>query len=186
MKQLITMAFICGFCFAIIGVNAQETGEKTSKQTKKEQRELIRQQNVALVGLAIDSAAFVLEADRLQSKRGITINVPSNLNFIAVNGESGFVQIGSNMTIGPNGVGGVSTETQVTKMVVEKNEKHGSYSIHLSCMSSSGMFDIFISASDDGQSATANVGGNWGGKLTYLGKIVPLPLSTVYKGTPRY
>ncbi|MFV0376480.1 MAG: DUF4251 domain-containing protein [Mangrovibacterium sp.] len=186
MKRLFAIAAMCGFCLLTTGTNAQDTKTKMSKQAKKEQRELIRKQNAALTSLAIDSSAFVLEADQLRSKRGTTINVPSSLNFVAVNGKNGFVQIGSNAAVGTNGVGGVSVDTQVTKITVEKNAKTGAYSIQLNCMSTAGIFDISISSSDDGQMATATIGGNWGGKLTYIGRLVPLPLSTVYKGTPRY
>jgi len=173
-------------CLLANSVNAQEQSKKSKKQAKKEERAKIEQQNIAMVALAIDSSAYVLEADRLQSKRGVTINVPSNLNFIAVHGESAFIQIGSNSAVGTNGVGGVSVDARITKMEVKKNPKNGGYSIQMTCMSSAGIYDINISSNADGQAVTATIGSTRSGKLTYLGQIVPLPLSRVYKGTPRY
>jgi len=186
MRLIYKTALILAVCLLANSVNAQEQDNKTKKQTKKEERARIEQETIDMVTSAIDSSAYVLEADRLQNKRGFTINVPSNLNFIAVHGESAFLQVGSNAGIGPNGVGGVSVDTRITKMEVKKNAKTGSYSIRMTCMSSAGIYDVTISSNADGQSATATISGNRGGKLTYLGKLVPLALSRVFKGTPRF
>jgi hypothetical protein len=48
-------------------------------------------------------------------------------------------------------------------------------------MTSIGMYDIFLTVSPDGN-ASATIGGNWGGKLNYHGRLVPLGVSKVYKG----
>ena len=186
MRLIHRTVLILTVCLLANSVEAQELDKKAKKQMKKEERTKIEQEHIALVAEAIDSSAYVLEADRLQSQRGITINVPSNLNFIAVHGESAFIQVGSNGGIGPNGVGGVSVDTRITKMSIEKIEKTGGYSIQMTCMSSAGIYDISISCNADGQVVTATIGGSRRGKLIYLGKLVPLALSRVYKGTPRY
>ncbi|WP_163714329.1 DUF4251 domain-containing protein [Mangrovibacterium lignilyticum] len=186
MKSAFLISMILGTCLIANSVDAQNSDKQAKKQAKKEQKALLQQQNMIAVTQAIDSLTFVVEADRLQSKAGRTINVSSNLNFIAVDHESAFIQIGSNAAIGSNGVGGVSVDSKVTKIDIDKNEKRGSYLIRMTCMSSAGIFDISISSNSDGQAVSATIGGNWGGKLTYQGKLVPLKQSTVYKGSPRY
>lgn len=186
MKKIIIFLFIVATCMAASSVNAQNQDRKARKQAKQEEQAKILQQHIAETSMAIDSSSFVLEADRLQSKWGYTINVPSNLNFIAIHGTAGFIQVGSNTHFGPNGVGGISIDSRISKMEVKKNEKSDSYTIDLICMSSEGTYDITITSSSDGQIASATITGNWGGRLTYQGKLVPTAKSTVYKGTPRY
>jgi len=186
MRKLITVILAATLCMTISSANAQSQDKKARKQAKREEQAKIQQQRIAMTTMAVDSSSFVLEADRLQNKWGNTINVSSNLNFIALHGESCFVQVGSNTHFGPNGVGGVSIDTRVNKMNVKKNKKNDYYTIDLICMSNQGTFYITISSSNDGQIASASITSNWGGRLTYLGKLVPTDESTVYKGTPRY
>ncbi len=188
MKQLLSIALISLICFSVNHVSAQDqkTDRKARREARKAQEALLSQEEADLLTKAIDSSTFVLEANRLQGKRGVTINVSSSLNFVAVNGKSAFIQIGSNSGIGPNGVGGVSVDTRITNMEVTKNKRNNGYSIQLTCMASSGSYNVFITTNSDGQIASATIRGNWGRELNYYGNLVPLNQSTVYKGTPRF
>ncbi len=186
MKNAVFYTLFIGFLIASATTYGQENDKKAKKQAKKEAKAQLEQQRTALLAQAIDSSTFVLEADRLQSRKGSTVNVSSTLNFIAVDGKEAFIQIGSNYVAGYNGVGGISVDAKITKLDVNKNEKKGSYLIRLMCMSSVGTFDISISSNPDGQITSATVSSMGRGKLTYQGQLVPLWQSTVYKGTPRY
>ncbi|TRX65996.1 DUF4251 domain-containing protein [Carboxylicivirga sp. M1479] len=186
MKQILLLTFLIGFSLSSFG---QEKDEKD--MTRKERRALHKQQQKELseqmaqiLAVSIDSKQWVLEANTLSNKRGSTINVNSSLNFIAVEGEEAFVQLGSNTGMGQNGVGGVSVRGNITKYEVNKNEKKGTYYITLYVSSALGSFDIRLDCNSDGQIANATIQGNSSSRINYRGIVVPLGQSTVYKGTP--
>ncbi len=162
-----------------------------NKLTRKERREIHKQQQKELseqmaksLSIAIDEKRWVLEANTLANKRGASINVNSSLNFIAVEGEIAFVQLGSNAGIGQNGVGGISVRGNITKYDVKKNDKKGTYFITLYVSSAIGSFDIRLDCNSDGQIASASIQGNTSARVQYRGIIVPVQSSTVYKGSP--
>ncbi len=110
--------------------------------------------------------------------------VTPTINFVLVDSVAGTVQFGSAQDIGYNGVGGLTVDGRITKYeysVVGKKED--SYSIRLILMSSIGTYDITLMVNSQGY-ADASIRGNWSGQLNYHGKLVPLTLSRVYKGTP--
>ncbi|MCU4174927.1 DUF4251 domain-containing protein [Carboxylicivirga sp. N1Y90] len=167
--------------------------EPEKKLTRKEKRELKKAEEAALseamskiLAVAIDSAQWVIEAHTLADKRGSSIPVNSNLNFIAIEGKEAFVQLGSNSGLGPNGVGGVSVRANISKYEVKKNEKKGTYFITVYATSAIGSFDIRIDTNADGQIASATVQGNSSSRVRYSGQLVPVSHSTVYKGTPLF
>lgn len=167
--------------------------QENEKLTRKERRELKKAEEAArsealskLLAVAIDSAQWVIEAHTLADKRGSSIPVNSNLNFIAIEGKEAFIQLGSNSGLGPNGVGGVSVRASITRYEIKKNEKNGTYFITVFAQSALGSFDIRIDTSADGQIASATVQGNSSSRVRYSGQLVPVSHSTVYKGTPLF
>ncbi|WP_439182318.1 DUF4251 domain-containing protein [Carboxylicivirga taeanensis] len=186
MKQLILVIFALSL---MNGAIAQETDKK--HLSRKEMREIRKleqkKQSEAMskvIATSIEEKKWVLEANSLAGKRGSSIIVNSNLNFIAMEGDEAFVQLGSDTGMGANGVGGVSVRGRVTKYEVKKNEKKGTYFITLYVSSAIGSFDIRLDCNSDGQIANATVQGNTSGRIQYRGILVPLSQSTVYKGTP--
>ena len=187
MKRII-LASIVLFSFSIL-MFGQETEKK--ELTRKERRAIQKQENqerseqMALaLSIAIEKQNWVLEANSLQGKRGSSVVVNSSLNFIAVEGEEAFVQLGSNSGMGRNGVGGVSVRGKVTKYEIKKNDKKGTYFITIYISTAIGMYDIRLDCNNDGQIANATIQGNTSSRVTYRGIIVPVSLSSVYKGTP--
>jgi len=167
--------------------------QKGSKLTRKERKEIRKQEQIKLeksmseaLASCIDSRQWVLEASLLSNRKGNTINVNNTLNFIALDGDKAFIQLGSNSSLGPNGVGGISLEARVSKYELTKDEKNGTYFIHIYLMSAVGTFDIQLDSNASGQIASATIQGNTASRLRYTGELVPLKLSVVYKGTPYY
>jgi len=186
MKRLTLFTILLSFTLIVFG----QQDEK--KLTRKERREIQKQeqkkrseQMAQAITIAVDEKQWVLEANTLAGKRGSSVVVNSTLNFIAIEGDEAFVQLGSNSGLGQNGVGGVSVRGKVTKYEVKKNEKKGTYFITLFVSSALGSFDIRLDSNPDGQIASASVQGSTSsGRVQYRGILVPLQLSTVYKGTP--
>ena len=185
MKKLALLSLVLSLTLSVFGQQEEK------KLTRKERREIQKQEQQALseqmakiLAVAIDEKQWVLEANTLAGKRGSTVNVNSSLNFVAVEGEEAFVQLGSDSRMGQNGVGGVSVRGRVTKYEVNKNEKKGTYFITLFVSSALGSFDIRLDCNADGQIANATVQGNTSNRVQYRGIVVPIQQSTVYKGTP--
>ncbi|MBI9061502.1 MAG: DUF4251 domain-containing protein [Marinilabiliaceae bacterium] len=185
MKRTLLFTLLLSFTLVLF---AQE--EKT-KLTRKERREIKKQEQkeyeknlAAALAVGIDSQKWVLEANSLSNKRGSSMPVNSTLNFIALEGDEAFIQLGSNSGLGANGVGGVSVRARVTKYEVKKNEKKGTYFLQIYTSSAIGSFDIRMDCNSSGQIATATISGNTSRKVTYSGQLVPIEMSTVYKGTP--
>lgn len=185
MKKILSTILLLLLCLSIF---AQEKEEKLSRKErraihKQEQAEL-SEQMASILAASIEKQNWVLEANTLAGKKGATVNVNSTLNFIAIEGEEAFVQLGSNSGLGRNGVGGVSVRGNVSKYEVSKNDKKGTYFIVVIVSSALGTFDIRIDTNSDGQIANATVQGNSSNRVTYRGILVPLQSSSVYKGTP--
>ncbi len=185
MKRTLLFTLLLSFTMVLF---AQE---ESTKLTRKEKREIKKQEQkefeqalTAALAKSIDDKKWVLEANSLADKRGSSIPVNSNLNFIALEGDEVFIQLGSNAGLGANGVGGISVRAKVTKYEVKKNEKKGTYYFQIYTSSALGSFDIRMDCNGSGQIASATISGNTSRKVTYSGQLVPLEKSTVYKGTP--
>ena len=160
------------------------------KLSRKERRAIEKAKQAQLDSIyaieiqhALDNKKWVLEANRLSNKKGQTVNVNSNLNFVAIEGDEAYVQLGRETGMGSNGVGGVTVRANITKYEVKKGKK-GTYFIHVFASSSLGSFDIRIDMNSTGQMASATIQGNSSRRITYSGQVVPTNRSTVYKGTP--
>jgi hypothetical protein len=185
-----TLTILCILLYTATAIYAQDTEKKQSNKEKKEirkkQKEALEAEMAKSIKLSIDSQQWVLEAYSLADKRGATIQVPSNLNFVAMNGSEVFIQIGSNAGLGANGVGGVSLSTTASRYEVKQNPKNGSYFIKLYTTSTAGSFTIMMDCDSTGQTVSASVQGNTSQKVQYRGQLVPLKQSTVYKGRAIY
>lgn len=155
---------------------------KLAKELKKEQQAEEAAQKAQIVGVMVHYQRFVLEANTLKDKRGNSVQVSSNLNFIASDSISGVIQVGSNSYIGSNGVGGVTVEGSISEYKYTKNEKSGSYSISYYLRTPVGSYDVQMTASPNGRADASVSSTTWGDKLNYSGFLVPPAMSRVYKG----
>ena len=163
---------------------------KEQKQWEKEKKKLEKEMEKArlseMTRLMIEYHKFVLEADFLSDQYGHRIPVSSIINFIRIDSTECTLQLGSAYSVGYNGVGGTTVDGRVIKYEYNKTGKKGdNYLIKMTLMTSIGTYDVFLNATQEGF-ADANIRGNWSGQLNYHGKLVPLSLSKVFKGSPRY
>ena len=178
------------FVFAVLltlPAFTQELSKKERKQLdkelKKEQKAEEAAQQAAVVDAMVVYNRFVLEANTIKDKRGTSLQVSSNINFIASDSISGVIQVGSNTYIGRNGVGGVTVEGSIADYKYSKNEKNGTYSITYYLRTPVGSYDVRISVYSDGRADADVSSTTWGDKLRYSGYLVPPGISRVYKGT---
>lgn len=189
MKSL--MSFLLAFVLVLGAFSQEETQQLSKKELKRLQKEQKKADQAAeadrmgeLTKFMVEQHQFVLEADFLSDKYGQRVPVTPTINFVLIDSLVGTVQFGNAMALGYNGVGGVTVDGRVTKYEYSViGKKKDSYSIRLILMSSIGTYDITLLINSQGY-GDAQIRGNWSGQLNYHGKLIPLTLSRVYKGTP--
>ncbi len=189
MKSLLT--FLMAFVLVLGAFSQEESQQLSQKEIKKLQKEQKKAARAAeeermaeVTRFMVNQQQFVLEADFLSDKYGQRVPVTPTINFVMIDSLVGTVQFGDAQGMGYNGVGGLTVDGKVTKYEYSViGKKEDSYSIRLILMSSIGTYDITLMVNSQGY-ADAQIRGNWSGQLNYHGKLVPLTLSRVYKGTP--
>lgn len=152
------------------------------KELKKEQKDAAAAQQAEVVSAMVEYHKFVLEANTLKDKRGNSVQVSSNINFISSDSISGVIQVGSNTYIGRNGVGGVTVDGSIAEYKYSKHEKSGSYNISYYLRTPVGSYDVRITAYPDGRADAIVSSTTWGDQVRYSGYLVPIGISRVYKG----
>jgi hypothetical protein len=167
------------------GSKKKDDGALT-KSERDEIKKVERSRTAQMVDRLISDTTWVLEADYLAGRSGVTMPVSSTINFIAVNKKEAIFQLGTTLG-GPglNGVGGTTVEGTVTKYLLRKKvtKKGNSYFLTMYLMTAYGTFDVFINSFENGTS-DATLGDNRGNKLRYYGRMVEPQTSRIYKGMP--
>lgn len=173
MKRIVLIFLAIGLTLAAV---AQD-----SKETKKERKQRERKEAAAAMNKFLNGKEFVLEANNLYDRYGQIYQVQSNLNFIMVDGDQAILQLGSNNTIGSNGVGGVTIDGKVTKYDLKANKKRGTFSLTMHIASSAGNYDVRLTTGPSGN-AQATVSSSFSGRIRYSGDLMPLYASNAYVG----
>ena len=155
---------------------------KLEKELKKEQEAAKAAEMAEVVTAMVEYHRFVLEANMLRDKRGNSVPVTSNINFVSADSLTGVIQVGSNLYVGRNGVGGITIEGQVTEYKYSKHEKSGSYNVSYILRSPVGTYDVQLTVSPDSRADATVRSSTWGNQLRYSGYLVPIGISRVYKG----
>lgn len=155
---------------------------KLQKQLKKEQKAEELAESAAVVDAMVTYAKFVLEANSLRNKQGEALQVTSSLNFVAADSTTGVIQVGDDAGIGPNGVGGVTVQGNISDYKFTKHEKSGSYDITYYLQTPVGTYDVRLTAFPDGRAEATLSNATWGGRIVFSGNLIPPGISRVYKG----
>ena len=132
---------------------------------------------------AVRNQDFVLEADQVTFKNGMTTFVNSNTNFISVKGNRAVVQISpSNFASGPNGLGGVTVDGMITDKQIMKDKKGRiTYTINVMGVGINAQVDVFMVPGTNRASAT--IYPNFNSNTVWVqGDIVPYSSSNVFEG----
>jgi len=187
MKKSILIIILISLTFGIYAQDKKtELTRKQKKELRKQEQKKIEHEMSEALAISLDNKQWVLEATQLSNRKGYSKFVDNSLNFIALNGDKAFIQLGSNSRLGPNGVGGISIKARVSKYELIKNEKNGNYYISIYISSNVGTFDIKLDSNASGQIASAKIQGNTSRRIKYTGQLIPLNNSNVFKGTPLF
>ena len=189
MKKLVLYLFI--FSFGLTSFAQEEEGQMSRKELKqiaKEEKKAKRaaedEQLKEVTDLMLHMHRFVLEADYVGDGKGQRIPVSSNINFIGIDSTEAVIQLGTVHGSGYNGVGGITVDGRVTKydLQIIEGKRGKSYSLMVNIMTNVGIYDITFLISELGYT-DATIKSLRAGQLQYSGKLVPIGLSRVYKGS---
>ena len=184
---LIIMALPLGLIFARIitdkktlGFSNETKNDGENKNEQKEKLDVIYHNN-ALISL--QDSTFVLEADRVIFKRGRSVYVNPTSNFISLNKNFGVVQTSFNIPAsGPNGMGGVTVEGQISNIKITKDKKGTTYySMNIMGAGISALVNITLYAGSNKASATISPNFN-SNRITLEGSLIPYSQSNIIKG----
>ena len=132
---------------------------------------------------ALVNQDFVLEATSVTFKNGTTTFVNSTTNFILLKGNKAVVQISpSSFANGPNGVGGVTVEGNVSDLRVRTDDK-GRTTLSMNVMGIGINAQVEVYMHPDTNKASATVYPNFNSNTIWLrGIIVPYQNSNVFEG----
>lgn len=204
MKRILLtfMVFVVGLSVIAPDINAQDNSRALTRQervdkwhqdmadfrAKSEQDRELRELSDSIAGIqafaAVRNQDFVLEADQVTFKNGMTSFVNSNTNFISVKGKRAVVQISpSNFASGPNGLGGVTVDGMITSQQVMTDKKGRiTYSMNVMGVGINAQVEIYMVPGSN--SASATVYPNFNSNTVWLeGTLVPYESSDVIEGT---
>ena len=132
---------------------------------------------------AIRNQDFVLQIDNVTFSNGNTVFVNSTVNFLSVKGDRAVVQISpSNFASGPNGVGGVTVEGNVTDLQVKTDNK-GRTTLSMNVMGIGINAQVEVYMYPGTSRASATVYPNFNSNTLWIqGTIVPYENSNVFEG----
>ena len=156
--------------------------KKLNKELKKEQQADELAKSAEVVAAMVSYHKFVLEANSLRNKQGESLQVTSALNFVASDSITGVLQIGDDAGIGPNGVGGVTVQGEISDYKSSRHEKSGSYNVSYILRTPVGTYDVRMTAYPDSRAEATISNATWGGRITFSGYLIPPGISRVYKG----
>lgn len=191
MKKIIYFIAMVLLCSMTITLQAQEANDKAAekaakkaeKEAKKAAEKAAQEALFQQALLAINNKDFVLEADRVEGKRGQFVYVSSNTNFVAVNGDEATVQLALNGAFsGPNGVGGITVEGKTSKVEIEQDKK-GNVSFSMMVQGVGISAQLTFRMAKGSNECTATILPNFNSnRVSFTGKILPTAQSTVFKG----
>ena len=178
-----------------LGINymaAQTIGQQTlsKKEIRKARRQahekFMEQQNQLAFEQAVQALkeqSFVVEVDQLIFPRGMTKFVSSMTNFVSVNDGDAVLQITtSNFNPGPNGIGGVTVDGNISGMKTETDKDgniHCSFGIQGVGISAEVFVTLYYGSNEANVTVSPNFNSN---TLSMSGEMVSIDDSTIFKG----
>lgn len=183
MKRLIYFLLFLVSMLPVGGIFAQD-GKPLSREERRALEEKIDSIRFLDAVQAIKDKEFTLEADRVMFKRGRTVFVTSNTNFVKVSGDNAVVQVAFNVPVDtPNGIGGITVEGSISSYKFTETKK-GNISLSMNVMGRGISAQLNISMMKGSNRATVEISPNFNSnKTTLSGVILPNECSNVFKGT---
>ena len=193
MKKFIALAALVLTSMVTTTVYAQESNAQRRADRKAQrdaERARLKAEQQAADAVSYDDAVaalkaqkFVLEANQVIFRNGMSAFVTSNTNFVLMNGNRATVQTAFNTPYpGPNGIGGVTVDGNSSDMKMNVDKK-GNVNCSFSVQGIGISAQVFITMSNGDNNASVTISPNFSNNnLTLNGNIVPLDQSNIFKG----
>lgn len=166
---------------------AAKQAEKEAKKAEKEAKRAAEDaQNMAMFEQAVQALQeqnFVLEADRIEFKRGRFVYVTPSTNFVSMNGSNATIQLAFNGTAsGPNGIGGITVDGTASNIQM-KTDKKGNVSYSMMVQGVAVSATVTFRMIKGSNKCTATVSPNFNSnRISFTGSLYPADQSSVFKG----
>lgn len=157
----------------------EEKAAKAQKEAVEHKLDSVKFQSLKA---SILNKSFVLEADVLMFKRGQRADVNRATNFIAVSGDKASVQVAPFNGGGPNGVGGITVDGNMSNFET-KTDNRGNVSVKFFVSGTAVSANVSLTLMKNSSRASAYISPSFNSQnLTLEGNLVPLDNSSVFKG----
>lgn len=174
--------FILIVIITLVGCSTSKlTSEE--KEAQKEEETSRNELKFSEAKQAIYDRNFVMEADKLITRKGQLIYVSYYTNFVSLIGDRATVQFAvSNFRSGQNGLGGLTVEGIASGITTEVNKK-GNIMFSMNVTGNGISSRINIELYEGSDEARVQIIPNFSSNtMTLSGRIVPAENSEVYKG----
>lgn len=132
---------------------------------------------------ALKARDFVLEAERVEFKRGTPVYVTANTNFVSLKEKRATVQLALNIPVsGPNGLGGITVEG-IAGSVEMKTEKKGDVIFSMMVQGTGISARVDLRLINGSNQCTATVTPNFSSnRISFTGYLFPTEQSKVFQG----
>lgn len=180
--RLTAFKFTILFSICCCAVAAQDNGElqKNKRTQYKEFRSLSAQNQGDSIRQSLTMRHWIVEIDRVPGRRGASIPIEPGMLFVAVDGNT------AHLCVDPTDKsekGCPVVQGVVEKYVVSKFENQSIYSINMLVAGQGQEISISVAANPSGSIAWVNISGKRMRKSVFVGRIVPLDYSPVYRAS---
>lgn len=132
---------------------------------------------------ALNAKDFVLEADRVEFKRGRFVYVTPSTNFVSMSGDKATIQLAFNGAFsGPNGIGGITVDGNASNVEM-KTDKKGNVTFSMMVQGVAVSANVTFRMVKGSNKCTATVSPNFNSnRISFTGTLYPTDQSNVFKG----
>ena len=173
-----------------IALQAQTTENLSKREIKKAEKEARKQAELAENKIlyaaavkALEDKEFVLEADRVEFKRGRFVYVTPSTNFVSLTDGQASIQLSFNTgAAGPNGIGGITVEGKPSGIEMSTDKK-GNVNFKMMIQGSAVSASVSIRLQSGTNKATVTVNPNFNSnRISFTGTLYPTENSNTFKG----
>ncbi|MEG1544402.1 MAG: DUF4251 domain-containing protein [Tannerellaceae bacterium] len=187
MKRVVLLLTVLFFSAGALMAQQDGLSKKEAKKAEKEVKRAAQDaEESALFAQAADALTereFVLEADRIEFKRGQFVYVTPSTNFVSMHGQRATIQLAFNGVMsGPNGMGGITVEGSATNVTMNTDKK-GNITFSMMVQGTAVSANVTFRLTKGNNKCTATVSPNFNSnRISFTGTLYPESESNVFKG----
>ena len=176
MKRVLLLLAVLLFSAGTMMAQQDKAAEKAAKKAEKEAKK-------AAEAAEQMYKRQVLEAERVEFKRGQFVYVTPSTNFVSMKGDRATIQLAFNTAAaGPNGIGGITVDGSASNIEM-KTDKKGNVTFSMMVQGVAVSANVTIRMVKGTNKCTATVSPNFNSnRISFTGYLYPSDQSNVFKG----